>query len=342
MSNDLNDTGDRCDHSTRPSGGYRALVDNFPNGVLVLFDADLRYRIVGPSELPFSGREADSLEGRTARELFREEHFRQLEPVLEATLAGEPRSIDIEYEGRIHRLVTKPVRLDGVPYGVLVTQDVTAARRTEDALARRNERLDEFASMVSHDLRNPLSVATGRLDLYRETGDASHLDDVEASLDRIDELTADLLTLARDGASSHDREPVSLADVARTAWDGIDSRSATLETRDCTVSADEGQLRVLLENLLRNAVGHGGAEVTVRVGPLPEGDGFAVADTGRGIPPAERERVLEHGFSTGYGGSGVGLTIVARIAEAHGWDVDVGESPEGGARFVFRRHDDAE
>lgn len=76
--------------------------------------------------------------------------------------------------------------------------------------------------------------------------------------------------------------------------------------------------------------------MTVRVGPLP--DGFFVEDTGRGIPEEIRQDVFEHGFTTGYSGSGVGLTIVGRIADAHGFDVEVAESAEGGARFEFTHH----
>jgi signal transduction histidine kinase len=127
---------------------------------------------------------------------------------------------------------------------------------------------------------------------------------------------------------------VSVGETARGAWEMIDSRSARLSVEDCTVTGDAGQLRALFENLFRNAIGHGGDDVTVRVGPV-EG-GFYVEDTGDGIAVDDPERVFEHGFTTGYGGSGVGLTIVRRIATAHGLGVSLSESGEGGARFEFR------
>ena len=92
-------------------------------------------------------------------------------------------------------------------------------------------------------------------------------------------------------------------------------------------------LRRLLENLLRNAVEHGGDDVRVTVGPLAEGDGFYVADDGLGIPEEKREGVFESGYSTGSGGAGLGLSIVDGIADAHGWTIEVGESESGGARF---------
>ncbi|AKH97015.1 sensor histidine kinase [Halanaeroarchaeum sulfurireducens] len=101
------------------------------------------------------------------------------------------------------------------------------------------------------------------------------------------------------------------------------------------INADPTMLQTLFENLFRNAVGHGGFDVTVRVQPLP--DGFLVEDTGSGISMDLREEVMEHGFTTGYSGTGIGLTIVQRIAEDHDWCVSLGVSSEGGARFEFRQ-----
>lgn len=210
-------------------------------------------------------------------------------------------------------------------------------RDRESELERQNERLDQFSSMVSHDLHNPVSIANGYLELYRESGDEADLEAVEQALERVEELITDLTTIARHGSTDEERERVSLPALAEDAWAMVDTRSATLVADECTVTADRSQLQGLFENLFRNAVGHGGADVTVRVGPLE--DGFYVEDTGSGIPPDERELVFEQGYSTGYSGSGVGLTIVTRIAQAHGWRVSLTESDECGARFEFRDAD---
>ncbi len=215
-----------------------------------------------------------------------------------------------------------------------------ALREREAELEAQNERLDQFASMVTHDLRNPLSVAAGNLELYQETGDNSHLETIDTALTRIQELITDLSTLARHGIPDENHEPVDVSEVAHDAWELIDTRSATLSTDPCTVTGDASQLTALFENLFRNAVGHGGADVTVRVGSLE--NGFYVEDTGKGIPPDERDTVFDHGYTTGYSGSGVGLTIVSRIAKAHNWDVTITDSNEGGARFEFRTSRSAE
>lgn len=317
-----------------PRGAFRALIEHFPNGVLVLFDRDLTYRVVGPTVLPFSGREAAEMVGRSVKELFPESTVASLAPELRATIEGESRSFDIEYDGRIHHLETQPIDLDGDRYGMLVTQDVSDERRLARELEATNERLDEFASMVSHDLRNPIAIGRGRLELFRETGDRTALDAVEEALERIDELTTDLTELARYGRGVGEREPVSIERVAREAWRMVDTKDADLRVEDAELVGDPGQLQALFENLFRNAIGHGGHDVTVHVGPLD--GGFYVEDTGRGIPPELHDDVFDHGFSTGYGGSGVGLTIVGRIAAAHDLAIELIEGSTGGARFEFR------
>jgi len=224
----------------------------------------------------------------------------------------------------------------------------------ERTLRRKNERLEEFASIVGHDLRNPLNVAQGRLGMALASDDPDdrreHLEAVGRSHDRMGTLIEELLELARAGETIGSLEPVKLETVARRAWETVDTADARLSvTATEAISADPDRLQQLLENLFRNAVEHGstspdsqarqdavqhgGADVTVTVGDLE--DGFVVADDGVGIPEGERETVFESGYTSAADGTGFGLPIVADIATAHGWDVDLGESDGGGARFEF-------
>ena len=222
-------------------------------------------------------------------------------------------------------------------FRVLASTAAAAIRRTrrETELRRQNERLDEFASVVAHDLRNPLAVADGFLEVAVETGETDHLPRVADAHDRIGRLIDDLLTLARGEPTVTDGERVDLAGVAREAWGYVDTGEATLtvDSQLGSVSGDRGRLSQLFENLFRNAVEHAGTAPSVTV--TATDGGFAVADDGPGIPPEERDRVLEHGVTTAEGGTGFGLSIVADTARAHGWTVTVGESDDGGARFLF-------
>ncbi|KTG08110.1 hypothetical protein AUR64_00595 [Haloprofundus marisrubri] len=218
--------------------------------------------------------------------------------------------------------------------GFAIYTDITERTLREKRLARQNEQLEEFAHIVSHDLRNPLSVAVGHLSLARETGSEESFEAVERSLDRMDDLIDDLLSLARAGRTVEERTPLDATEVATRAWAGVDTADATIRREgSIPVDADESRLRELFENLFRNAIEHGGETVSVTVGPVD--DGFFVADDGPGVAEADRERVFERGFSTGGDGIGVGLHIVRTIAEAHDWSVTVCDSPEGGACFHF-------
>jgi PAS domain S-box-containing protein len=217
---------------------------------------------------------------------------------------------------------------------------------TSERLQRHNETLERFASMVSHDLRNPLNVMQGSLTLAEETGDADHFDRCRRTIERMDSLVSDLLVLARTGTELDELTDIDLGPFARSCWETVPTSNATLRVETTTtIHADETRLRQLFENLFRNSVEHGSTKsgpapdtdtdtgVTVTVGDLD--GGFFVADDGPGVPPDERDRVFEIGYSSQHGGTGLGLDIVERIADVHDWTVTLTESDDGGARFEF-------
>lgn len=215
---------------------------------------------------------------------------------------------------------------------------------TNQLLREKNRRLDEFASVVSHDLRNPLNIAAGNLNLARTAEDEDEremfFDKVESAHERMDRLIQEVLSFTRQGKEAYEAENVSVADVAEKATEHTQIPQDSLEIKtDAEITADEDGLQRLFENLLRNSVEHAGEEVNVRVGSS-EDCVFYVEDDGPGIPEEEREKVLESGYTTADGGTGFGLPIVRRTAEVHGWSVEVGESDEGGARFEFVKEDE--
>ena len=199
------------------------------------------------------------------------------------------------------------------------------------------ERLDEFTSVVSHDLRNPLSVAELRLELAQQEAESEHLADVEQAHERMQELIDDFLMLARSGESIDEMEQVVLSDLASRCWKNTKTTDASLSVRtESTLLADSERLQQLLENLFRNAIQHGGPSVTVIIDDLEHGGGFYVEDDGPGIPEERRSKVFDSGYTTADDGTGLGLQIVKNIAEAHGWELNVTDGAEGGARIEVR------
>ncbi|WP_338742137.1 HAMP domain-containing sensor histidine kinase [Haloplanus salilacus] len=229
-----------------------------------------------------------------------------------------------------------------------VAAERNRVRREE--LARRNEQLERFAGLVSHDLRNPLNVASGRLALACQECDSDHLDAVATAHDRMEAIVERTLALARSGRIIGDTESVDLATVVEECWEVVTTADATLRIEaSTTVEADPDRIRHLFENLFRNSVEHSSTEsrtesgdgvehagrgATVTVGDLD--GGFYVEDDGVGIPAEERDDVFDAGYSTDPEGTGFGLSIVEQIAEAHGWRIRVVEGTDGGARFEVR------
>lgn len=218
-----------------------------------------------------------------------------------------------------------------------IGRDVTERYEQAGQLSRQNDRLAEFADLLAHDLRNPLSVASGHLALAREGDGEGSLDAIEAAHDRIERIITDIRLAAQEGALATDIEPTDIARVAREAWEYVDTEGALFEGPDTLpFDADADRLLRLFENLFRNAIEHGRANdgtVTVRLDATA--DGFAVEDDGPGIDPAVRERIFDPNVSDAPGGTGFGLYIVDTIATAHGWDVAVTDAAGGGARFEF-------
>ncbi|WP_436929554.1 ATP-binding protein [Halosimplex halobium] len=278
----------------------------------------------------------------------------------ERVRAGERLRVETEREttdgARTFLLRNVPVESGDRPAGYAVYVDISDRKDRERRLREQNDRLNEFASVIGHDLRNPMGAVRHRIEMARRTGDERHLEDAVSALDRMDELLRDLLRMARQGEQLGRTEPVSLAEVARGAWDNVPTGENSLVVADDpTVVADRGRLTQLLENLFVNSVEHGstspasqaqqdtvehGADdppgtVEVRVGVGEDGCLF-VEDDGRGIPEADRGDVFESGFSTAADGTGYGLAIVRQVARAHGWEAAATESADGGARFEFR------
>ena len=217
---------------------------------------------------------------------------------------------------------------------VVTSRDVTERKERERELERQNERLNEFASVVSHDLRNPLNVAAGRVDLALAEDDTTHLEVASEALDRMTQLIDDLLLLAQQGELVNDPTPTNLKSVVQSAWSTITSDGLLdLSVDDTMVLADRDRLIQVFENLFQNAVNHVSRDVTVWVGLLDDRDGFYVEDDGVGITPDARDSIFEHGFTTSDDGTGFGLSIVKRIVEAHGWEITVTDGRVDGARF---------
>jgi PAS domain S-box-containing protein len=320
---------------------HRTIIEALTDAVYVL-DEEERFTYVSDELVELVGYDRETILGSTPSLIKDEDAVERAEHHLGRLLSSDgPETV--QFEVTIQPCDGDPIvcedHMGVLPYegdefdgSVGTLRDITERKERTRELERQNTRLEDFASIVSHDLRNPLMTAQGRLELAQADCDSPHLDEVGDAIDRCQALIDDLLALARSGNAVGTTEPVTLSVLAEECWQTTPSADATLAVEtDQTISADRSRLQQLFENLFRNAVNHGGREVTVTVGELA--DGFYVADDGAGISDEDHDDIFEAGYSTADDGTGFGLTIVKEIVEAHGWEIHVTDSEASGARF---------
>lgn len=258
---------------------------------------------------------------------------REYPDFLDAYRRGSGKSaVTIEVDGQ-HRhfsVIRTPVT-EGAGESVVVLREVTELRR-------RTTHLDLFRAVMVHDIPGHLALAATHLDRIDAT-DQRPVETVREMLDDIDRIVSKGQTLARLDVEDLAFDPTSVRDSAVHAWTVAETEaveaSLDIET-DAVVAADSEFLLSLFENLFENSIEHGAASgepLEITVGSLP--DGFYVADTGTGVPRGVRAGMFEPGTTTSESGTGMGLSIVATVADLHGWSVEYVESAAGGARFEF-------
>jgi len=232
----------------------------------------------------------------------------------------------------------------------------TMLGQIEDSVRKREEseaRMRRFLADASHELRTPLASIRGYAELYRmgaiPAGPEADraMSRIEKESARMGDLVNGLLTLARlDEIPSPVRAPIDLAVVAGECRDDAKAiapdREFTLEsTGDVVVAGDEDQIRQLLTNLLRNAIDHTpeGTPVEIVLAGAARTVLLEVRDHGPGINAENADQLFERFWREGEsrsrqtGGAGIGLAVVAAVAEVHGGKASAENSPEGGAVF---------
>jgi two-component system OmpR family sensor kinase len=237
----------------------------------------------------------------------------------------------------------------GSSLNAMLTQIETAFRAREES----EQKLRRFVADASHELRTPLAAVRAYAELFgrgavdRPEDLARSMSGITREAERMSVLVDDLLLLARlDEGRPLDRRPVNLADVVLEAVDAarvVDSeRPIDVHVEPVTVEGDRDRLRQVIDNLFANVRAHTapGTHVTVDLSRVNGNAELSVSDTGPGLTNEERAQVFQRFYrvdtsrSRASGGGGLGLSIVAAVAEAHDGSADVREAPGGGATFA--------
>jgi signal transduction histidine kinase len=307
---------------------HAAVINVLDEGIIVI-NADQTITEINPEAAAFLERDRHELVGRgIATTLPRE--IKDLVQSGATTIVFEKQS---PQGNEYYRIQTKAVEGAGVDGTIITITDITEQKRQQLRLERQNEKLDQAASVISHDLRSPLTIATGFLGKVDEnhSGPDEHVEKVDEALTRINTIIDDVLNIARADENLNNLYEVDIGTVSKHAWDmtDVDGLKLQIEESD-TVLADPSQLQQLFENLFRNVRDHTQAD-TIWVG-IRDGTLY-VEDNGRGIEEENQRTIFERGHTTADGGTGYGLSIVTDIVHAHGWEIDVTDGRQGGARF---------
>lgn len=307
---------------------YELLLANLPDGAAAIFDKDLNYTLVGGEIINDTGLEADDLRGEHISAIYDDEDLDKIRDNYEAALKGEKRRFKADLHGRTLSVVTTPVKEDGeIVAGLALSYDITD-------LEGNTADMEEFGNLLSHDLRNPLDIAKGYLDLVErpESENEELIEEAKDAVYRAIKIVEDLKIIAVN-PEDIETEEINLRDAFNQALESEEVHPESYKIEDTTIEARDDSITRLFANLVQNSVDHNTEPVSINAGSLE--DGFYYEDDGKGIDEENRDRIMEKGFTTSDQGQGLGLYIISRMAELHGWNVEITESSNGGARFEF-------
>ncbi|NEO29436.1 MAG: PAS domain S-box protein [Symploca sp. SIO3C6] len=354
---------------------YRTLAKNFPNGAVFLFDHQLRYSIAEGTGLAAVGLDGNSVAGKSIGETLAPEIFAELEPIYRSALAGKTSVTEVPFGTQFYRLHALPMKNETgeVFAGMVMTQDITQSKKHEAALKARaeelakitarlaqttailkkkNSELDQFAYIVSHDLKAPLRAIANLSQWIEEdledklTADTRHqMDLMRGRVHRMEALINGILQYSRVGRLQNQ---LSQVDIKVLLADVIDSLAPPPEF---AVKVMPGMPKLVTErlpleqvftNLISNGIKHNhrqSGQIVISVTDKTEFYEFSVADDGPGIAPEFHEKIFVI-FQTleardKIENTGVGLAIVKKIIEDKGGTISLESQPGQGATFRF-------
>lgn len=357
----------------------RSLVDTIPDQVYVK-DHKGRYILDNAAHRKFLGlKKFEEIEGKSLFELLPRQVAKEIAEQEQSVLKTDKplknhESLATDAEGKEVWLSTSKVPFRGLDQKIVglvcVSADISERKQSEETLRvlaaqleQSNRELQDFASVASHDLQEPLRKIQAFAQRLRDSCTASlgalglqYLERIESATSRMQVLIQDLLTLSRVTSCAAPFVPVNLSHIVREVLSdlevAVEKSGAKVEVGDLpVVPADPLQMRQLFQNLISNALKFRKADVApvIRVSsevlPMEQGAPvqyceITIADNGIGFAPEEADKIFKvfhrlHGRAE-YEGTGIGLSVVRKIIDRHGGAIVARSALGQGATFNLK------
>lgn len=351
------------EHLSETREMYRTLARNIPKAAVMMFDKDLRYRLVEGAELEEQGFFKEDMEGKTLREVLPKSSVKELEPLYRKALAGEQLMFERSYNNKHYLIHILPVRNEHeeVSAGMVMSLDISDLKNIQSQLEeqatelkRSNEDLELFAYAASHDLQEPLRMVSSYVHLIqRRLGEvtpevAEFMNFAVDGVKRMQEVINDLLEYSRVDRKGSPFQMVDLNKVLQLVEINLQNviRSTNakivLEKPLPKAVVDQSQFISLFQNLIENSIKFKSKEpplIQISYEDHPDRWVFQVKDNGIGIEKKFFERIFiifqRLNSRTEYEGTGIGLAICKKIVERHMGNIWLGSEPEKGTTFYF-------
>ncbi len=310
----------------------RLLVHSMSDTVFVIDSAGLITEAYS-AEDHIPDKKLGTLSGVHVRELFNEDVSRVFNDAIQ-TVRETGRNQNIEYSietqnGLQWHSTTFDPHEDGQQV-VVVARNITRLKEAERVLTRKNVELSEFVHAMAHDLRGSLHKIQSYAELMKDDDDPSLIEKISQISGAVGILLDRSVVLADAGLVIEKTDNVELdALVVEVADTVVPKNIKLIKTKLPEVMGDAQKISQVFTNLISNAVEHGAPKcIEVKCEKSENGLSVLISNDGTPIPEDSRDKVFKRGYSTKKRGSGLGLSIVRKIVEAHGWEISLEVEPQ--------------
>ncbi len=244
----------------------------------------------------------------------------------------DPSKVPVQYEsrfissdGRIRDIILTVKSVPGTTNFLASLIDITERKKIEDEISKQKDELSDFAHFMGHDIRNSLTAIEGYVEELKEKHEDLYFEKILRRTNYVGNLLEHSIDLAEAGTTVEKKDRVDLDRLVATVADVIIPKSIKFNKDNLgTIEGDNGKLSQVFKNLFENAIVHGkpnkiNVTKTEKKGKIV----LSISNNGKLIDEKVIKKVFDRGYSTKKGSTGLGLSIVKKIIEGHGWDISI-------------------